>query len=115
MNHTRITTQSITGKEVKLFQKLVSLVESISTLLVTGKVQDVTSRHLVQISGIEKSFNTGVTHFNVLFVNLGSKIRRFCSCSHVRVPHLVAKSFVDSCQVDIGQVDNCPLTPVHCL
>ena len=84
-------TQLITGKEVKLFQKLVSLVEGISALLVTGKVQDVTSRHLVQISGVEKYFNTRVTHFNVLFVNLWSKIRRFCSCSHVRVPHLVKK------------------------
>ena len=100
-------TQSITGKEVKLLQKLVSLVKSISTLLVTGKVQDVTSRHLVQISGIEKYFNTRVTHFNVLFVNMRGEIRWFGSCSNVGVSHLGPKSFVSS--------DNGCLTPVHCL
>ena len=41
-----LATQSITGKEVKLFQKLVSLIKSISNFLITGKVQDVTSHHL---------------------------------------------------------------------
>ena len=115
MNHTRITTQSITGKEVKLFQKLVSLVESISTLLVTGKVQDVTSRHLVQISEIEKIFQYTCHSLQCLLRQLGEQNQAVLQLQPCESPSPGQKSFVDSCQVDIGQVDNCPLTPVHCL
>ena len=52
-----LATRSITGKEVKLFQKLVSLIKSISTLLITGQVQNVTSRHLVKRSEVEKNLD----------------------------------------------------------
>ena len=101
-------TQLITREEVKLFQKLVSLIESISTLLVTGKVQNVTSRHLVKRSGVEKHVSlTSMSSSSTCGAKSGGlAAAAMCESLTWRQKRVL----FEDCQVD-----RCCFTPVHCL